>query len=44
LKSISTVGAQFQYATVETEIRICIRCFKIEVVPERQSRAKNLEK
>ena len=44
LKSISPVGAEFQHATVETEIRIRIRCFKIEVVPECQSRAKNLEK
>jgi hypothetical protein len=44
LKSISAVGAEFQHATVETEVWIRIRCFKVEVVPECQSRGKNLEK
>jgi hypothetical protein len=44
LKRIPTIRADLQHATVETEVWIRIRCFKIEVVPECQSRGKNLEK
>jgi hypothetical protein len=43
LKCVSTVSAEFKHATVETEVRIRVRCFKIEIVPECQSRRKYLE-
>jgi hypothetical protein len=43
LKGISPVGAQFEHATVEPEVRILIRRFEIEIVPERQLSAAAFE-
>ena len=34
LKGISTVKADLKDTTIETEIRINVRCFKIEILPE----------
>jgi len=34
LKGSSAVSAELQHAAVETQVRICIGCFKIEIVPE----------
>ena len=35
MKRISAVGANLKHATVEAQIGVHIRCFKIKVVPER---------
>jgi hypothetical protein len=35
LKGISTIKADLKDPTIETEIRINVRCFKIEILPER---------
>ena len=44
LKSSSAVSAELQHAPVETQARICIRCFKIEIVPESHACGTALEK
>jgi len=44
LKGSSTVSAQLEHAAVETQVRICIGCFKIEIVPESHARGTALEK
>jgi hypothetical protein len=44
LKGSSAVSAQLQHAAVESESRIRIRCFKIEVVPESHACGTALEK
>jgi hypothetical protein len=38
LKRVSTVKANLQHATVETQVGIHARCFKVEVVPKGQLR------
>jgi hypothetical protein len=43
LKRISTISAELQHAAVKPESRIRIGCFKIEVVPESQTRGTALE-
>jgi hypothetical protein len=43
LKGISPVGAEFEHATVEPEVRILIRRFEIEIVPERHLSAAAFE-
>jgi len=34
LKRVATVGTEFEYATIKADVRIDVRCFQIEVVPE----------
>jgi hypothetical protein len=36
LKCISTVSADFEHASVEPNIWVCIRSFEIEILPEAQ--------
>jgi len=44
LKCISAVSAKLQHATVKAEVRVHVRRFKIEVLPERQLRGEPFEK
>lgn len=44
LKGSSAVSAELQNAAVETQVRICIGCFKIEIVPESHACGTALEK
>jgi hypothetical protein len=44
LKCISAVSAKLQHATVKAEVRVHVRRFKVEVLPERQLRGEPLEK
>jgi hypothetical protein len=44
LKGVPTVSAELQHATVKTQVGVRVRGFKIEVVPECQTRAEHLEK
>jgi len=34
LKRVATVGTEFEHATIKADVRIDVRCFQIEVVPE----------
>jgi hypothetical protein len=43
LKRIPAVTAELQHAAVEAQIGIRFRCFKIEVLPERQTWKATLE-
>ena len=43
MKRISAVGANLKHATVEAQIGVHIRCFKIKVVPERHPGDEPLE-
>lgn len=44
LKRIATVTAELQHATIEAQIRIRIRCFKIIVLTKRQTWIRTFEK
>jgi hypothetical protein len=44
LKGSSAVSTELQHAPVETQARICIGCFEIEIVPESHAYGAALEK
>ena len=44
MKRVSIVSAELQHATVEAQIRIRLRGFKIEVLPKGQTCKSTLEK
>jgi hypothetical protein len=43
LKGVSIVSAQLQHAAVESEVRVRVGCFKIEVLPKSQTWKATLE-
>jgi hypothetical protein len=43
LKCISAIGAVLKHTAIKAEVRVCIRRFKVEVVPETQLRDVTLE-